>query len=212
MKWLICMLAIMALGLSGCLNTDAVTAAPNPFLITPSRSPLIYTVTPLIIYPTVSETPSATATLAVETPAASTPAFTETLTPTFTLAPETLGITLLGCEAGFDVTHGMGEVTNVYVKLTNSFGPDLEAVCATLAAADEGRVHPDKTICVDSLPLGYQTILKLTVDTAFQVSSVVEVTVSSSNGLFLRAGGMACTDIGAFLPASETLGVVEPIQ
>ena len=212
MKWLICAFAILALGLSGCLNTDAVTAAPNPFLITPSRSPYIYTVTPLIIYPTVSETPSATATLAVETSASSTPTLTETPTPTFTLAPETLGITLLGCEAGFDVTHGMGEVTNVYVRLTNSFGPDLEAVCATLAAADEDRVHPDKTVCVDSLPLGYQTILKLTVDTAFQVSSVVEVTVSSSNGLFLRAGGLACTDIGGGIPPSEEIGVVRVIE
>ena len=212
MKWFTYLLAILALSLSGCVNTDAVTVAPNPFAITPSRSPYIFTLTPVIIYPTVSETPSVTATLATETPASFTPTFTETPTPTFTLAPENLGIALLGCEAGFDVTHGMGEVTNVYVKLTNSFSPDLTAVCATLSAADEDRLHPDKTVCVDSLPLGYQTSLKLTVDTAFEVSSVVEVTVSSSNGLFLRAGGLACTDIGAFLPASETLGAVEPIK
>lgn len=214
MKWSICLPGILILLLSGCINTDAVTAAPNPFAITPSRAPFIFTVTPLIVYPTVSETPSATATPAMEAPASLTPTAsqTETPTPTFTLAPETLGITLLGCEAGFDVTHGMGEVTNVYVKLTNSFGPDLTAVCATLAAADEDRVHPDKTACVDALPQGYQTILKLTVDTAFQVSSVVEVTVSSSDGLFLRAGGLACTDIGGEIPLSEEIGVVRPIQ
>jgi hypothetical protein len=215
MKWLAYTLTILAFGLSGCLNTDAVTAAPNPFLITPSRSPYIFTPTPIIVYPTTSQTApptTGTATFTAEAPATFTPTFTETPTPTFTLTPENLGITLLGCEAGFDVSHGMGEVTNVYVKLTNSSSPDLTAVCATLSAADENRVHPDKTICVDSLPQGYQTILKLTVDTAFQVSTIVEVTVSSSNGLLQRAGGLACTDIGGVRPPEEKLGVVEPIQ
>lgn len=215
MKWLVYALVILAFGLSGCLNTDAVTAAPNPFLITPSRSPYIFTPTPIIVYPTTSPTASAiaeTATFTAEAPSSFTPIFTETPPPTFTLAPENLDITLLGCDAGFDVSHGMGEVTNVYVKLANSFGPDLTAVCATLSAADENRVHPDKTICVESLPKGFQTILKLTVDTAFQVSSIVEVAISSSNGLFLRAGGLACTDIGGVRPSEEKLGVVEPIQ
>ena len=211
MKWHIYIFLILALGLSGCINTDAVTAAPNPFLITPSRPPTIFTVTPIIVYPTTSQTLTATAILASETPAPPAPTLTETPTPTFTLAPENLGIELLGCEAGLDLSHGMGEVTNVYVKLTNSFGPDLTAVCATLTAADEDRVHPDKTVCVDSLPRGYQTILKLTVDTTFQVSSIVDVTVSSSNGLFVHAGGLACTDIGGGIPASEEIGVVKPI-
>jgi len=214
MKRLTCALAFVALSLSSCINTDAITAAPNPFSITPSRLPNIFTVTPVIVYPTTSQTPTMTpsmATFTAEAFVSFTPTFTETPTPTSTLAPENLGIELLGCEAGFDLSHEMGEVTNVYVRLTNSFGPDLTAVCATLSAADEGRVHPDKTVCVDSLPLGYQTILKLTADTTFQVSSVVDVTVSSSNGLFVHAGGLACTDIGGGIPASEEIGVAKPI-
>jgi len=106
----------------------------------------------------------------------------------------------------------MGEVTNAYVILANTSGPDLTTVCATLSAADEGRVHPDKTVCVPSLPRGTQVTLKLTIDTTFQVDTIVEVGVLSNEGTMASAsaGGLACRDIGAFKP--EVIGVLQPIQ
>jgi hypothetical protein len=104
----------------------------------------------------------------------------------------------------------MGEVTNAYVTLLNAAGPDLTTVCATLSAADEGRIHPDKTICLQSLPTGYQVSLKLTIDTTFQVNTIVEVAVTSNEGLLASTGGQACRDISSFKP--ETIGVVKPIQ
>jgi hypothetical protein len=124
---------------------------------------------------------------------------------------EALAIQLLGCDTGLDVTHGMGEVTNAYVTIVNASGPDLTTVCATLSAADEGRLHPDKTVCAPSLPRGYQVTLKLTIDTTFQVNTIVGVAVTSNDGIFTTAGGLACGDIGAFKPAQEVIGVLQPI-
>lgn len=105
----------------------------------------------------------------------------------------------------------MGEVTNAYVTLVNASGPDLTTVCATLSSVDEGRAHPDKTVCVPSLPRGYQVTLKLTIDTTFRVNTIVQVDVVSNQGMLASAGGLACRDIGAFKPAPETIGVIQPI-
>lgn len=221
MKRLIFLLAILTLALSACMNMDPVTAAPNPFSVTPSRPPNILSPTPILIYPTTSATlppppsltpsqmptagPSATFTLP--------PTATETFTPspTVTNTPEPLAIQLLGCDTGFDVTHGMGEVTNAYVTLVNAAGPDLTTVCATLSSADEGRLHPDKTVCAPSLPRGFQVTLKLTIDTTFQVNTIVQVDVLSNEGIFATAGGLACGDIGAFKPAQKVIGVLQPV-
>jgi len=66
---------------------------------------------------------------------------------------------IIGCNTGFDISHGMGEVTNAYVTLQNTGSVDLPNTCGLLRAADEGRPHPDKAKCVDSLPAGYQVTL-----------------------------------------------------
>jgi len=226
MKRLMLTLAFLSLTLAACSDTEVVTVFPPRNAITPTRPPTILSPTPILIYPTTSATlpppPSPTPSL---TPAAGpSPTFTlpptaaETFTPSPTLTltntntPVPLAIQLLGCDTGFDLTHGMGEVTNAYVILANTSGPDLTTVCATLSAADEGRVHPDKTACVPSLPRGYQVTLKLTIDTTFQVDTIVEVGVLSNEGTMASAGGLACRDIGAFVPAPEKIGVLEPIQ
>ena len=117
----------------------------------------------------------------------------------------------MGCGMGFDLTHGMGEVTNAYVTVVNASGLDLTTVCATLSAADEGRVHPDKTVCVPSLPSGHQVTLKLTVDTTYQADTIVTVDVTSNEGLSASTGEQACKDFGSSQPAPETVGVVQPI-
>jgi hypothetical protein len=222
MKRLIVVCAILAFSLSACIDMDLVTAAPNPFSITPSRLPAILSPTPLLVYPTTSETlpppPSLTPSLTLEPGPSPTftlsPAASETFTPspTATNIPTPLAVQLLGCDTGLDVTHGMGEVTNAYVTLVNAAGPDLTTVCATLSSADEGRAHPDKTVCIPSLPRGYQVTLKLTIDTTFQVNTIVDVAVTSNEGMFASASGQACRDIDVLVPAPEDIGVVMPIQ
>jgi hypothetical protein len=209
MKRLIGTLALLALLLTACGDMELVTAAPNPFSITPSRPPAILSPTPLFIYPTTSATlPPPPSLTSSQIPIAE-PSPTFTPAPTVTNTPEPLTIQLLGCDTGLDLTHGMGEVTNAYITLVNASEPDLTMVCATLSSADEGRLHPDKTVCVPSLPRGYQVTLKLTIDTTFQVDTIVQVDVISNEGIFASAGGLACRDIGAFKP--EAIGVLQPI-
>lgn len=222
MKKLTLLLVVLVLSLTACGDMGWVTAAPDIYRITPSRPPTILTRTPVITYPTTSATlpppPSLTPSLTLATDASPTFTVTTTLTetpsasPTFTVTPAPLAIQLLGCDTGLDVTHGMGEVTNAYVTLVNASGPDLTTVCATLSSADEGRIHPDKTVCVPSLPRGYQVTLKLTIDTTFQVNTIVGVAVTSNDGISATAGGLACGDIGAFKPAQEVIGVLQPVQ
>ena len=213
------LLIMLAFSLTACGDMDFVTSAPNPFAVTPSRPPTILSPTPVfLVYPTTSATlpppPSLTPSPAITegTPPTATETFTPPPTVTLTNAPQPLAIQLLGCDTGIDITHGMGEVTNAYVTLVNASGPDLTTVCATLSAADEGRIHPDKLICIPSLPRGYQVTLKLTIDTTFQVNTIVGVAVTSNEGILANAGGLACQDIGSFKPAPETIGVLQPVQ
>jgi hypothetical protein len=222
MKRLAMILVLLSLALSACGDMGWVTAAPDIYRITPSRPPTILTLTPAITYPTTSATlppppsltPSPTLVAGPSPTFTITPTLTETPTasPTFTAAPPPLEITLLGCDTGFDITHGMGEVTNAYVVVANGTGIDLTNACATLASTDEGRVHPDKTVCAPSLPFGFQVTFKLTIDTTFQANTIVQVSLTSEQGLSATAGGLACNAIGAFKPAPETIGVVKPVQ
>jgi hypothetical protein len=112
---------------------------------------------------------------------------------------------VLGCNTSIDITHGMGEVTNAYVTLKNNTGNDLSNVCTTLFALDEGRVHPDKTVCVPLLGHGQQVTLKLTVDSTYQQNTPIQVEVKSSDALLSRIGQESCTDIGLFAPAPGSL-------
>ncbi len=221
MKKLIPLLALLSLALSACGDLEVVTAGPDPFRITPSRPPVILTATPRIVFPTTSATlppppsltPSLTFTAGPSPTFTLTPTSTETFTPTptFTNTPVPLTITLLGCDTGFDVSHGMGEVTNAYVIVANHAASNLTYVCATLSSDDEGRAHPDKTVCTQSLPTGFQVTLKLTVDTTYNVNTSVGVTVASNQGIGAAVSGQVCKGIGAFKPPEDTIGVVQPI-
>ncbi|RJP54647.1 MAG: hypothetical protein C4583_02110 [Anaerolineaceae bacterium] len=219
MKRSITALATLAFSLTACLNLKPVTAVPNPLAVTPSRPPTILSPTPVLLYPTASITPTLAAsaapsqTSAPEPSATITPTYTatDTFTPSLTASslPASLEIQLLGCDTGFDLTHGMGEVTNAYVSLINASGLDLTTVCATLSAADEGRAHPDKTACIPSLPNSTQTTLKLTIDTTFQVDTIVSVNVTTNEGIPASMSNATCGEIGTFKP--ETIGTVQPI-
>ncbi len=91
--------------------------------------------------------------------------------------PAGLHVIVNGCDTSVDVTHGMGEVTNTYVYLSNQGTAELKNVTLTVNGNDEQRPHPDKSVTVDSLPVGFEVTSKLTIDTIFRKDTVVEVVV-----------------------------------
>ena len=209
---------IMVAGLSACsgwfVEPLQNNPPPTPF---PSSTPIIYTATPLILPAPLTSTP-------VEPPVTVTQIQpTSTLTgvpggPTSTLvfitdAPPAANVhaKILGCQDGFDVTHGMGKVTNSYVTISNLSSQVLPNVCATLRGLNEGRPHPDKTVCVASIPAGYQVTLKLTIDSAFNKDSPVQINVVSDNYLLIRVGQDSCQDMSLFPPNVNSLGKIIPI-
>jgi hypothetical protein len=106
----------------------------------------------------------------------------------------------------------MGEVTNAFVTLQNTGNVDLPNTCGLLRAVDEGRPHPDKTKCVDNLPAGYQVTLKLTVDSTFKQSTIIQVDASSADILLMRVDQQSCTNLdlpGATIPGE--IGIIKPI-
>jgi len=204
----------------------SVTPRPLPVwtaIATPT--PFVWTATARIIFPTLSSLPTATfPTVPPSIPAVlsstppTPPADTPTPSPTptavvLTSTPfQSVEVNILGCSTGFDLSHGMGEVTNAYVTIANRGNVDLPNVCALLRASDEGRPHPDKIRCVDSLPVGYQVTQKLTVDSAFRQDTAIQVDVSSNDILLMRVDQLACRnlEIGGVIPPD--LGVVKPIS
>ena len=103
----------------------------------------------------------------------------------------------------------MGEVTNAFVTLKNIGGVQLTNLKATLSALDEGREHPDKTIEITSLLIGYDVTLKLTVDSTYQAETPIQIEVTGDNGLFQRVGSASCEDIGLLAPNPN--GIYTPV-
>jgi hypothetical protein len=206
--------AVFAALASGC---DVWVVRPAPYTVPtplPTRTPSIYTPTPIILAPPVTGT-AGPATLTPVGPAMTgTPLFsspTPSIIITATRPPVQVRTQVLGCNTSVDISHAMGEVTNAYITVANTGAGDLTQVCATLRGLDEGRPHPDKTKCVSVLLAGYQVTLKLTVDTTFKEDTPIQVDVSSEGALLQRVGQPSCTDIGLFPPNVDDLGVVKPI-
>lgn len=192
---------------------------PTPFL-PPTRTPSIYSPTPVIIGGT-----NATATPIVAT-ATITPTFfptstnqplptqteipVNTFTPTPLVNAPALQILILGCNTSIDITHGMGEVTNAYITLKNIGNVELTSLIATLYALDEGREHPDKIQEIPSIPVGFEVNLKMTVDSTYKAESPIQVEVNSDQGLFPREGSASCRDIGLFAPKPDGLNTPMP--
>ena len=188
-------------------------------------TPAIYTPTPIIVSATYTKTPaSATDTptdVPTETSTTIIPAsetatvLTETPTPTDTAPPpptaSNIVVQVLGCNTSIDITHGMGEVTNAYVTLQNNTGTDLSDLCTTLYALDEGRVHPDKTVCIPLLEHGQQVTLKLTVDSTYKQETPIQVEVTNGDTVLSRVDSPSCTNLGFFSPAPDTLLTPVPI-
>jgi len=104
----------------------------------------------------------------------------------------------------------MGEVTNAFVTMKNTGGMELTNLKVTLFALDEGREHPDKTVELTSLPVGYQVTVKLTADSTYKQESAIQVEVLSDQGIFPREGSASCTDIGVFAPNPDSLNTPIP--
>lgn len=182
----------------------------------PTLTPRIYSPTPIFLTATtttsavVSVTSTATA---LPLPSDTATAFTEAppsiITATSTLpaspSPSSIGVEVLGCSTSIDLTHGMGEVTDAFVSIKNTSGSDLANLCATLFALDEGRVHPDKTVCLPTLKNNFQATLKLTVDSTYKKDTPIQVEVKSGETLLARIGQASCKDIGLFAPAPASL-------
>lgn len=192
------------------------TITPSIHTPTPEFVTATYTHLPLTASPTVTTNITHTSIPITATFTATATAFTQvpTVTKTATLPPlsSTIGVEVLGCNTSIDITHGMGEVTNAYVTLKNNTGYDLSNVCTTLFALDEGRTHPDKTVCVTSLIHGRQVTIKLTVDSTYQQNTPIQVEVKSRTTLLSRIGQESCTDIGFIAPGPGSLLTPVPIE
>lgn len=218
---------ILSLFISGC---DTWGIPPQPFPVwtpIPSQTPGIVTATPLILppptFPTfTTDTPTPGA--IVITPVTIVPVSTETPSLTFTfesitpsntatLAPvQSVTVNILGCNTSIDITHGMGEVTNAFVTIRNTGTIDLPNTCSLLRAIDEDREHPDKKVCISNLPAQNQVTFKLTVDSAYQQNTVIQVDTTSNDVILLRVDKPSCTDIGLFGGTPSGIGVIKPIQ
>lgn len=214
----IILLMLFLASCSGWVIQPGSSNPPTPFL-PPTNTPSIFTATPVVI----SASPTVTPQIATQLPT-STPILFITATTAPTLLPSetpvdtqtsppsgpSLSIEILGCNTSIDVTHGMGEVTNAFVTLTNTGLLELTNLRITLKALDEGREHPDKTLEVPSLLAGYKVMLKLTVDSTYQEETPIQVEVTGDAGLFQRVGSGACRDIGVLAPNPEGLYTPAP--
>lgn len=217
---------LLTLLLSSC-NGWIIQPLPGPTPFLPSTpTPSIFTPTPVVIGVTsVSATPIIATPTAIATNTffptntdeptlipADTATFTFTPAPTLTSSPTgpAVIIKILGCNTSFDITHSMGEVTNAFVTLKNTGGVELTNLKVTLKALDEGREHPDKTVELTSLAVGYQVTVKLTVDSTYKQESPIQVETTSDQGTFPLEGSASCTDIGLFAPNPDGLKTPVP--
>ena len=189
---------------------------PTPFAL-PTRTPAIFSPTPIVLGATPTPAvPTATVTQTFLPTNTNMPPPTLTDIPLYTFTPTSLvynpalQIIILGCNTSFDITHGMGEVTNAYVTLKNIGNVELTNLVVTLYALDEGREHPDKIQEITSLPIRYEVTVKMTVDSTYQQDTPVQVEVTSDQGLFPREGSSSCRDIGLFAPNPESLKTPVP--
>lgn len=195
------LLAVLLTSCNGWVIQPFPGNPPTPFMpLTPT--PSIFTATPIVIGVTnASATPNVPTATTIPTNTLI-PVSSDTPTLTLTNLPSgpSISVEVLGCNTSIDVTHGMGEVTNAFVTLTNNGGIGLTNLEVTLFALDEGREHPDKTIEITLLPVGYDVTLKLTVDSTYQEETPIQIEVSGDNGLFQRVGSASCGDIGLLVP------------
>lgn len=184
------------------------TVVPQPFpggIVIPTRTPSIITATPVVLIPT-NIIPADTLT------STSTPTETATFIPLTNTPTRSVEVNILGCNTDIDIVHSMGEVTNAYVTVKNTGTIDLPNTCSLLRAIDEDREHPDKKTCIPNLPVKNQVTFKLTVDSAYQQDTIIQVDTLSNDLLILRVDKHSCRDIGLFGGTPPDIGVIKAIQ
>lgn len=188
---------------------------PTPFLPA-TRTPSIVSPTPVVVGINTATPSLVTSTVPPSstpfTPITDTPLVivTNTPLPTEFVPNPSVSVQVLGCDTSIDVTHGMGEVTNAYVTLTNVGNVELTNIKVTLFALDEGREHPDKTIELTLLPVNYEVTAKLTVDSTYREETPIQIEVTGDANLFQRVGTESCRDIGILAPQPDGLQTPVP--
>ena len=102
---------------------------------------------------------------------------------------------LLGCDTGFDIAHGMWEVTNAYVTVQNVGPAEATNMCVELRASDVGQEHPDQSKCIQVLPPQHEVSMKLTADTEYGSDTSITVVVTADDGVREELANSDCDDI-----------------
>jgi len=175
---------------AGCQGWKVQPVSLAALTLVPSGTPVIDSPTARLVTPTQALSTTASMTPAEPTSTSSPEApQQQSATPTAGLR---VAAEILACGEGLDLAHGMGQVTDAYVSITNSGSLDAETLCATLRGLHESQVHPDKTQCVANLPAGYQVTLKLTIDSSAVQSTAIQVEITANDALLLRLGKSGC--------------------
>ncbi len=183
-------------------TVQAAVATAQAAMRTPSITPTVTPTAPPTATGTRTPVPTPTATSTQTLTPTPTPTLTRTLTltltptltitPTATLIPPKVNTTLLGCEMGIDIAHGMGDVTNAFVRFRNLGDTELTNICFALTLDNEGRSHPDKVRCIPSLRSHYEITLKLTVDTDSRAPTSAAVAVMMPQGVIDKVSAPGC--------------------
>lgn len=155
------------------------------------------------------------------------PEMEDTLTPTIPSFPEIedtptstpaesadfkFNVLILGCNTGMDISHGLGEVTNIYALIQNAGTTEASDVRVVANASDEGQPHPDKSQTVQHLPSGYEVTFKLTVDTQFRQGTTVTVDVKNPAGLQVSASKDDCRQLDRSSLSTIELAIQQGIR
>ncbi|MDD4083186.1 MAG: transglutaminase-like domain-containing protein, partial [Sphaerochaetaceae bacterium] len=96
-----------------------------------------------------------------------------------------LNAQITNCQSNLNILQGLGEVTDVYVSITNSGAYDLHNIKVTAHASDEDQPYKN-TANYTTLQVGQTASTKLTLDTQQNVPTLVTVTITSDEGTNLN--------------------------
>lgn len=89
---------------------------------------------------------------------------------------------ITNCKHSYDISHGMGEVTNLFGSIKNIGDVPAQNITLSLTASDpSARHHPDESKTISILQPEEERTFKLTIDTTYDVYTAVTVTATCSN-------------------------------
>lgn len=96
-------------------------------------------------------------------------------------AQPNLQVSITNCNPSVNILAGLGEVTDIYVSISNFGTGDAHNVQVTASASDEDRPYKNSQV-IGTVSAGQTGSAKLTLDTQANVPSLVTVKVTSSEG------------------------------